>query len=49
MTLGAEGEDWREVAEGLNPGERIATQGTFYLKSEALKSALSDGCCAVGE
>lgn len=49
VTLGAEGEDWREVAEGLNPGERIATQGTFYLKSEALKSALSDGCCAVGE
>ena len=49
VTLGVEGEDWREIAEGLNPGEPLATQGTFYLKSEALKSALSDGCCAVGE
>ena len=49
VVLGAEGEDWREIAEGLNPGESLATRGTFYLKSEALKSALSDGCCSVGE
>jgi RND family efflux transporter MFP subunit len=49
VTLGVEGEDWREIADGLNPGEPLATNGTFYLKSEALKSALSDGCCAVGE
>lgn len=49
VTLGTEDEDWREVVEGLEPGEKLATHGTFYLKSEAMKSALSDGCCAVGE
>ena len=50
VTLGTEkNEEWREITEGLKPGEELATGGTFYLKSEALKSALSDGCCAVGE
>jgi cobalt-zinc-cadmium efflux system membrane fusion protein len=48
VTLGTEGEDWREITEGLGPGEALATSGTFYLKSEALKSSLSDGCCSVG-
>lgn len=37
----------REVKSGLKGTERIAVHGTFYLKSEALKSMLSDGCCAV--
>jgi cobalt-zinc-cadmium efflux system membrane fusion protein len=46
VTLGVQGEGWREVTSGLKAGERIAIEGTFYLKSEALKSALSDGCCA---
>jgi RND family efflux transporter MFP subunit len=46
VLLGAKGADWREVTEGLKAGEKIATHGTFYLKSEALKSSLSDGCCA---
>lgn len=50
VTLGTEkNENWREIAEGLKPGEQLATKGTFYLKSEAMKSALSDGCCAIGE
>lgn len=50
VTLGTEkNEDWREIVDGLQPGEQLATKGTFYLKSEAMKSALSDGCCAVGE
>jgi len=47
VVLGARVGDGREVARGLEPGERIAVNGTFYLKSEALKDALSDGCCAV--
>ena len=47
VKLGVHGNGWREVSAGLKPGERIATGGTFYLKSEALKSSLSDGCCAV--
>jgi membrane fusion protein, heavy metal efflux system len=46
VKLGVTGEGWREIAEGLQAGERIAVHGTFYLKSEALKSSLSDGCCA---
>jgi RND family efflux transporter MFP subunit len=49
VELGTEGDGWREVTEGLKPGEKLATHGTFYLKSEAMKSSLSDGCCAVGE
>ncbi|MBI3927010.1 MAG: efflux RND transporter periplasmic adaptor subunit [Armatimonadetes bacterium] len=44
--LGAPGAGWREVTEGLAAGEAVAVSGTFYLKSEALKSALSDGCCS---
>ncbi len=45
VVLGARGDHWYEVAEGLQPGEPLAVSGTFYLKSEALKSSLSDGCC----
>ncbi len=46
VVLGVEGDGWREISDGLKPGERIAVSGTFFLKSEALKSSLSDGCCA---
>jgi RND family efflux transporter MFP subunit len=49
VILGETGEGWREISEGLAPNEVLATQGTFYLKSEALKKSLSDGCCAVAE
>lgn len=49
VVLGVEGDGWREISEGLEAGEPLATAGTFYLKSEALKNSLSDGCCAVGE
>ena len=49
VRLGAHGQGWREISTGLKAGERIANGGTFYLKSEALKSSLSDGCCATGE
>jgi RND family efflux transporter MFP subunit len=47
VKLGVRGENRREIREGLKGTEQVATGGTFYLKSEALKSALSDGCCAV--
>lgn len=46
VLLGVGRDGWREVVAGLVPGEKIAVSGTFYLKSEALKSQLSDGCCA---
>lgn len=47
VKLGVHGDGWREVAFGLEAGEPVAVNGTFYLKSEALKSSLSDACCAV--
>lgn len=46
VKLGAHVGEMREITEGLKSGERIAVSGTFFLKSEALKSSLSDGCCA---
>jgi len=48
VKLGTTGSGWREITEGLKPGEQVAASGTFYLKSEALKASLSDGCCAPG-
>lgn len=48
VKLGIKGHDWQEIVDGVKPGEQIATSGTFYLKSEALKDSLSDGCCAPG-
>jgi RND family efflux transporter MFP subunit len=47
VKLGARGPGWREITEGLEEGEKIAVDGTFFLKSEALKSSLSDACCSV--
>lgn len=47
VKLGVTADGWREIVAGLTAEERIAVSGTFYLKSEALKSSLSDGCCAV--
>lgn len=32
-----------QVIHGLNPGEKVVTQGTFVLKSQLLKSSLSEG------
>jgi len=46
VKLGITRDGWREISEGLKAGEQVAASGTFYLKSEALKSSLSDGCCA---
>jgi hypothetical protein len=31
-----------EVASGLRAGERIATAGSFLIKSELLKSSMAD-------
>lgn len=49
VVLGIQEGDWQEIADGLAPNESLAIGGTFYLKSEAMKSSLSDGCCAVGK
>jgi cobalt-zinc-cadmium efflux system membrane fusion protein len=42
VETGIEYGDRVEILSGLQPGERIAVRGTFYLKSALLKSALSD-------
>lgn len=42
VQTGIEQGDRVEILSGLQPGERIAVRGTFYLKSALLKSALSD-------
>lgn len=44
VKLGAEVNGFREVKVGLVPGEVVATEGSYVLKSEILKSALGAGC-----
>ena len=36
-----------EIVEGVKPGESVATQGSFLLKTETLKGAIGAGCCDV--
>jgi len=39
VTLGGESGDLLEVKDGLQPGDRVVTCGTFELRSESLKAA----------
>ncbi|WP_437282568.1 efflux RND transporter periplasmic adaptor subunit [Sorangium sp. So ce375] len=34
-----------EVVKGLRPGEEVATEGSFLLKTETLKESIGAGCC----
>lgn len=36
--------DWVEIAEGLSPGQEVATHGAFLLKSDVLRSKMGAGC-----
>lgn len=40
LQLGGRSDGWVEVLSGLQPGETVVTEGSFLLKSEALKSEL---------
>ena len=40
VELGHKADGWVEVTHGLKPGERVVTQGSFYLKSTLLKETL---------
>ena len=42
ITLGHKADGWVEVTQGLMPGERVVTQGSFYLKSTLLKESLQE-------
>ncbi|MBL4633931.1 MAG: efflux RND transporter periplasmic adaptor subunit, partial [Kofleriaceae bacterium] len=36
-----------EILEGIEPGEPVATTGSFLLKTETLKGSIGAGCCDV--
>ncbi len=42
VELGHKADGWVEVTHGLKPGERVVTQGSFYLKSTLLKETLQE-------
>ncbi len=44
VQTGAKGDGWQEVLAGLKPGEPIAVNHTFALKSAMLMSRLGAGC-----
>ena len=47
VKLGLAQGDMVEIVEGVKPGETVATQGSFLLKTETLKGAIGAGCCDV--
>jgi cobalt-zinc-cadmium efflux system membrane fusion protein len=42
VELGHKADGWVEVVHGLKSGERVVTQGSFYLKSTLLKETLKE-------
>lgn len=44
VKIGIQSGKLSEVAEGLNRGEKVVTDGNFLLKSELLKSKMGAGC-----
>jgi cobalt-zinc-cadmium efflux system membrane fusion protein len=45
IEIGISEGDFVEVRKGLRPGEDVATQGSFLLKTETLKESIGAGCC----
>lgn len=43
VELGRKAGDWIEVVSGLDEGDQIVSEGSFYLKSEALKGQFDSG------
>ncbi len=41
VQIGERGEEWAEVLSGVRKGEKVATTGSFYLKSALLKEQIS--------
>jgi cobalt-zinc-cadmium efflux system membrane fusion protein len=42
VELGHKSGEWVEITRGLNAGEQVVTQGSFYLKSTLLKETLAE-------
>ncbi len=47
VVLGAQANGFVEVLKGLEEGERIASAGSFLMKTEILKGSIGAGCCEV--
>lgn len=47
VILGAHANGFVEVLKGLEEGERIASTGSFLMKTEILKGSIGAGCCEV--
>ncbi|WP_438002157.1 efflux RND transporter periplasmic adaptor subunit [Sorangium sp. So ce185] len=45
VEIGATEGDLVEVTKGVRPGEEVATEGSFLLKTETLKESIGAGCC----
>jgi cobalt-zinc-cadmium efflux system membrane fusion protein len=45
VRLGDQVENGYVVLAGLSVGEPVATQGSYLLKTEVLKSQIGAGCC----
>ncbi len=46
VTLGGSAGLFVEILSGLNAGETVATQGSYFLASQANRGKLGAGCCA---
>ncbi|AUX43416.1 RND transporter [Sorangium cellulosum] len=45
VEIGATEGDLVELVKGVRPGEEVATEGSFLLKTETLKESIGAGCC----
>jgi len=43
VSLGQHSGDYVQVLKGLSPGDKVVTEGGFYLKSALLKEELGEG------
>ena len=47
VTTGPRQGEMVPVTKGLQPGEQVATTGSFLLKTEIMKGSIGSGCCEV--
>ncbi len=47
VVLGSHANGFVEIQKGLGEGERVASAGSFLMKTEILKSSIGAGCCEV--